>query len=123
DVTYLDNGQIELRIANQLMIRGADQIDSLSYSENTDPLTAYEIPGLVQTVNGGAVLNDGAGDDLSSGKLKGILDMGRYDPAQREEVNVYGVLNDLNDLLTSITDELNALQSNGRNLNGALTAA
>ncbi len=115
-VTSYDNGQIDVSIAGQTMIRGVDQIDSLEAVENTGaaPLPA-DVPALIRTVNGGVVLNDGAGAELTSGKLKGISDMGGADP---NFSSVKTVITNLDNLLTTFVNQLNTLQTTGMDLNG-----
>lgn len=117
-VTHYDNGQIDLSIAGQTMIRGVDQLDSLQALENTGAApTPDDVPALVSTVNGGVVLNDGAGAEITSGKLKGIIDMGGNDPALSSVRNVMGKLDSL---IGTIVNQLNTLQLAGRDQNGAL---
>jgi flagellar hook-associated protein 1 FlgK len=108
DVTYFDNGQIDLTIAGQTMIRGVDQFDSLQALENTGVApTPDDVPALVSTVNGGVVLNDGAGAEISRGKIKGIIDMGGNDPNLSSVRNVMGKLDNL---LGTMVAQLNILQ-------------
>ncbi len=123
DVNYLDNGQVEVRIADELMIQGALLVDTLQYTANTVGATQHDYPGYVSTVNGGVNLSDGAGAEISSGKLKSILDMGYYDSTQRNEVTVYGMINDLNDIITTLTTQVNTIHAAGRNLSGDLNVA
>lgn len=108
DVTNYDNGQIDLAIAGQTMIRGVDQLDSLQALENTGAAPAPDdVPALVSTVNGGVVLNDGAGDEITGGQIKGIIDMGGSDPTLS---SVRTVMGRLDTLIGTIVDQLNILQ-------------
>jgi flagellar hook-associated protein 1 len=117
-VSQYDNGQIDLSIAGQMMIRGVDQIESLEVLENPGPAPdPDDVPALVRTVNGAVVLNDGAGAEISDGKIKGILNMGGNDPTLS---TVRGVLGQLDSLLETIVTEINALQATGRDQAGNL---
>jgi flagellar hook-associated protein 1 FlgK len=108
NVTYYDNGQIDLSIAGQTMIKGVDLLDSLQALENTGVApTPDDVPALVSTVNGAVVLNDGTGDEITSGKIKGILDMGGNDPNLSSVRNLMGKLDNL---LGTIVGQLNILQ-------------
>lgn len=108
DVTHYDNGQIDLSIAGQTMIKGVSQLDSLQALENTGATpTPDDVPALVSTVNGGVVLNDGSGAEITSGKLKAIVDMGGNDPNLSSVRNVMGKLDNL---MGTIVDQLNILQ-------------
>lgn len=118
NVTYYDNGQIDLSMAGQTMIRGVDQLDSLQAIQNTGVAPSPEdTPALVRTANGGVILNDGTGAEISSGKLKGIIDMGGNDPNLSSVRNVMGKLDSL---IGTIVDQLNTLQLAGRDQNGDL---
>jgi flagellar hook-associated protein 1 FlgK len=120
-VTNYDNGQIDLSIGGEIMIKGVDQVDSLEAIQNPGPApTSDDVPALVKTVNGGVTLNDGAGSEITSGKLKGILDMGGNDPTLS---TVRGVLGQLNNLLDTIVTQINNLQAAGRDQNGNLAPA
>jgi flagellar hook-associated protein 1 FlgK len=120
-VTNYDNGQIDLTIGGQAMIHGAVQVDSLQVTQNPGPAPLPDdVPSLISTVNGGVVLNDGAGAEITGGTLTGISNMGGNDPTLS---TVRGVLGKLDTLIGSIANQINALQSTGRDLNGALGAA
>lgn len=108
NVTYYDNGQVDLTIAGQTMIRGVDQLDSLQAVENTGAApTPDDVPALVSTVNGSVVLNDGAGAEITGGQIKGIIDMGGSDPTLS---SVRTVMGRLDTLIGTIVDQLNILQ-------------
>jgi flagellar hook-associated protein 1 FlgK len=123
EVTNYDNGQIDLSIGGQTMIRSADQVDSLEVVVNPNappgpPIPTYDdVPAFVQTVNGGVVLNNGAGAEITAGRIKGISDMGGNDPNLS---TVRGVMEKLDALLDTIVTQVNLLQQTGRDITGAL---
>ncbi len=125
-ITNYDSGQMDVSIGGQTMIQGSKQVDKLVVSQNTGTTPSpADVPSLITTQNGGVILNDGVGDEIASGTLKGISDMGGNDPTIS---TVYGVLSKLNTLLTSIVTDVNNLQvgdggtiSAGRDLNGNLS--
>lgn len=115
-VSNYDNGQIDLSIGGEMMIKGGIQLDSLEVIQNPGPAPdPDDVPALVQTVNGGVVLNDGTGSEITSGKIKGVLDMGGNNPAV---TTVRGILEKLDTLVDTIATQINALQTAGRDLNG-----
>lgn len=117
-VTNYNNGQIDLSIGGQTMIKGVNQIDSLKVIQNPGPVPLPDdVPALVQTVTGGVTLNDGVGPEITSGKLKGIIDMGGNNPTLS---TVRGVLGQLDNLMNTITTQINNLQAAGRDQNGNL---
>jgi len=117
-VTNLNNGQIDVTIAGQRMIQGGKQVDSLQVIQNPGPAPLPDdVPALVQTVNGGAVLNDGSAPDLGGGILKGISDMGGNDP---NLTTARGMLGKLDTLMGALVNQLNTLQAAGRDQNGNL---
>jgi flagellar hook-associated protein 1 len=118
DVKSYDNGQIDVSIAGQNVIRGVDQTDSIQVIANPGPTPAPDdIPSLVRMANSGVVLNDGTGAELSGGTLKGISDMGGNSPTLS---TVRGVLGKLDTLLTTVINQVNTLQAAGRDLSGNL---
>lgn len=117
-LTHYDNGQLDLSIGGENMILGGRQVESLEVIQNPGPAPdPDDVPALVQTVNGGVVLNDAAGSEITSGKIKAILDMGGNDPALS---TVQGVLGKLDTLVETIATEINNLQTAGRDQNGNL---
>jgi flagellar hook-associated protein 1 FlgK len=118
-VTDHNNGQIDVSMAGQTMIRGVQQMDSLQVVQNTNAAAPLpdDIPAFIQTVNGAVILNDGSAPDLGSGTLKGISDMGGNDPALS---TVRGMMGQLDNLLNTIVTQLNTLQNGGRDQNGNL---
>lgn len=117
-VTNYDSGQIDLSIGGEVMIRNTRQLDSLSIVENTGVVPLPDdVPALIQTTNGGVVLNDGAGTEITSGVIKGIMDMGGNDPTL---TTARGMMGKLDNLIGNIVNELNTLQANGRDQNGNL---
>ncbi len=117
-ITEYDSGQIDVFVANQLMIKGARQVDSLEVVANPGPAPAPDdVPALLRTVNGGVVLNDGAGAELAGGRLKAIADMGGNPTGI---TSVRGVIGQLDALATEIVNQVNALQTGGRDLSGTL---
>lgn len=117
-VNNYDNGQIDLSIGGETMIRGGKLVDTLESVENTGAApTPDDVPSLVRTVNGGVVMNDGSGSEISEGRLKGILNLGGNDPSYS---TVRGVLGRLDTLLGTIVDEVNTLQTAGRDQDGNL---
>ena len=120
-VTNHDSGQLDLSIAGQTMIRGVSQVDSLTAVQNTGVVPLPDdVPALVQTVNGGVVLNDGTNPDISSGTLKGIIDMGGNSP---NITTARGMLGKLDTMMGTIVTQLNTLQTTGRDQNGNLAPA
>lgn len=124
EVTNYQNGQIDVNIAGQAMIHGAALVDTLQVQTNPNlppgPPTPLqdEVPAFVSTVNGGVVLNDGAGAELGSGVLKGIVDMGSFNLPTVNITTVRGLLDNLNTLLTTVVNEVNAVQTAGRDYYG-----
>jgi flagellar hook-associated protein 1 FlgK len=120
-VTNHDSGQLDLSIGGQMMVRGVSQLDSLAVVPNTGATPPPDdVPAFVQTVNGGVVLNDGAGTEITSGIIKGISDMGGNDPTL---TTARGMLGKLDNLMGTIVTQLNSLQANGRDQNGNLNPA
>lgn len=118
-VTNFDNGQINLTIAGQMMIRGVDQVDSLQVVTNPGPVPSPDdMPALISTVNGGVVLNDGAGPEITSGALAGIIQMGGNDP---NFSSIRSILGKLDDLISTMATQVNTLQAGGRDQYGNLT--
>lgn len=118
DVTNYDNGQIDLKIGGQFMIKGGKQLDSLQVKANAGPTPLPDdVPSLVSTVTGGVVLNDGSGPEITGGSIRGIINMGGNDPALS---TVRGVLGKLDNLISTIATEMNNLQAAGRDQNGNL---
>jgi len=118
-VTDHNNGQIDVAIAGQTMIKGVQQVDSLSVVQNTNVAAPLpdDIPSFVQTVNGGVILNDGSAPDLGGGIIKGISDMGGNDPNLS---TARGMMGQLDTLLGTIINQLNTLQTGGRDQAGNL---
>jgi len=116
-VTDHNNGQIDVSIAGQTMIKGVKQVDSLAVVQNTNAAAPLpdDIPAFIQTVNGGAILNDGSAPDLSSGVIKGISDMGGNDP---NLTTVRGMMGKLDTMMNSLVGQLNTLQTSGFDQNG-----
>lgn len=119
EVRYFDNGQIDLNIANQTMIRGGNLLNQLEVVANPGPApTPQALPSLLRTTGTGVVLNDGVGDDIRSGQLAGIIAMGGTDPGLS---TVQNVLNRLDNLLQTVVAQVNQLQQTGRDLDGNAT--
>lgn len=111
EVTHFDNGQIRVEIGGQTMIQSTDLIDTLEVVTNPGPLPLPDdMPSLVRTVNGGVVLNDGTGDEITSGRIKGIIDMGGNNPALS---TVRQIIGKLDTLINTIVSEINSLQQAG----------
>jgi flagellar hook-associated protein 1 FlgK len=76
------------------------------------------VPEIGQTYSEGSYITDPA--TISSGKIRGLLDMGGVSTTV---TTVRGLLGDLNDLVTEIRDQINTLQTtNSFDLNGAAGA-
>lgn len=121
EVVHQENGQINLSIGGELMIRGALQVNALEVVENPGPLPdPIDVPSLVRTVNGGVVLNDGVGSEIARGQIKAILDMGGSNPTH---TTVYGTLDHLNTMLVELATQLNTLQQTGRDAYGNVPGA
>jgi flagellar hook-associated protein 1 FlgK len=123
DVTTspLPNDQIDVIIGGVTMVSRTRLLDTLTLAANPGPAPpTTAVPTLVQTVNGGVVLNDGAGNEITSGKIKGLLDVAGNTGSL---TSIQSTLEDLNNIVASIVNEVNALQTAGRDLNGALAAA
>ncbi|MGE0199925.1 MAG: flagellar hook-associated protein FlgK [Candidatus Melainabacteria bacterium] len=131
NVTHLDNNMVNVSIGDDLsspgsgiqVIRGAQLIDTLEVVPNTGPPPIgtpeeYDVPAFIQTVNGGVVLNDYTGFEISSGKIKGLINGGQNDATDPTQVNVRTILTDLDTLFTQLATQINALQTTGRDLNG-----
>lgn len=117
-VKNYDNGQIDLIMGGVTMIQGGRQIESLEVLQNPGPAPLPDdMPSLVRTVTGQVVLNDGAGQEITSGKLKGIINMGGNDPSL---TTVRSILGKLDTLLNEVVTQVNALQVAGRDKNGNL---
>lgn len=124
DVQNLSNGQINVTTAGGTvsLISGGSIMNQLAYNMNPGPVPSqFDIPGLLTTTVTGVTLNDFAGSDVQSGKLKGLIDMGQYDAANPNRVNVRSALNSINTLFTSLAGQINTLQSTGRTLAGAVS--
>lgn len=120
NVTYLDNGQITLSIAGQTMIRSGAKVNSLNVISNPGPVpTTDDLPSLVVTTTAPvSVLTDGLGtDEISSGKIKGIIELAGNDPTLS---TIRGVLGQLDSLIGAVVAEVNSLQGAGRDQNGNL---
>ncbi len=119
NVKNYDNGQIDLSIGGITMIQGGHQIESLEVIQNPGPAPVPDdVPSLVRTVTGQVVLNDGAGQEITSGKLKGIIDMGGNDP---NITTIRSILGKLDTLLNEVVTQVNTLQTAGRDENGNLS--
>ncbi len=118
EVTNTASGQINIDIANQRMVQGVTLVDTFEVLPNpVGPPTSDFEPSIVQTVNGGVdVLNSAVPNQLSDGKIKAIVDIAG---GNTSVTNVRGLINDLDDLVTSIVTEINGLHMAGRDLNGA----
>ncbi|HEY8398043.1 MAG TPA: flagellar hook-associated protein FlgK [Flavihumibacter sp.] len=118
DVQYYDNGQVDVTIAGQKMIRGVELLDSLEAVQNTGTTpTPDDMPILIRTKNGGEILNDGTGAEIKGGTLKGIITMGGNAP---ETTTIKGILDKLSTLLNEIVSQVNTLQQAGRDQDGNL---
>jgi len=117
-VSELGNGQVNVTIAGQLMVQNGQVKDTLQVTANPGPApTATSVPALISTVNGGVVLNDGAGAEITSGTIKGVSDMGSDNPQLSA---VQTTLNKLDTLLNAMANQVNALQTTGRDQYGNL---
>lgn len=121
-VTPLANNLVDVKIAGITMVRRGDVLDTLQLVANGGAAPPpSKVPTLIETVNGGDVLNDGAGtDEIQLGEIKGILDAAGNTGTLS---SVESVLGDLNTLLVNFVNQVNTLQTAGRDLNGALAAA
>lgn len=138
NVVHRDNGLIDLYIGEDvgspanpgaLMVRGVDQVQELEYVQNPnpDPVTGtvpnYRVPGLLQTVNLDTgttdVLNDDANIEVTSGKIAGILEMGRGG-AGAPSVSVHTVFSDIDNLFQQFATQVNIVQTAGARLDGAV---
>jgi flagellar hook-associated protein 1 len=120
-VDNLSTGQINLSIGGQMMIQGNNLLDTLQITTNAGPVPAPDdVPALISTVNGGVVLNDGTGAEITSGSLKGIVDMGGNNP---NFSTIRSVLGKLDTLAQTIVDQVNTLQTTGRDQYGNLGTA
>jgi len=121
NVQYLDNGMVNVSVAGNTtqLIRGADLVDTLTVTQNAGA-TRFNIPAFITTTTGGVTLNDFAGNDIQGGLLKGIIDAAQVDVANPNRINVRSVLNQINTLFTQVATQVNALQSTGRDLSGAI---
>ena len=120
--TQLPGDQISLSIAGQVMVNRGILQNTLTLANNPGPAPNPDfVPTLVQTTTGSVVLNDGAGAELTKGKLYGILQVAGQSTGN--STNVRGMLENLNGLMVAIANEVNNIQSTGRDMNGALGAA
>ncbi|MEB3246217.1 MAG: flagellar hook-associated protein FlgK [Vampirovibrionales bacterium] len=115
NVTHTANNQLNLSIGGQTMIRGTVQVDSLQVVANPGPSpTPDDTPTLVQTVTGGATLNS----TITGGQIHGLLTMGGNGSTV---TTVRGVLGELNTLFDTLAQQVNTLQTGGRDLDGNAT--
>lgn len=116
------NGQVTVRIAGQLMVRGVTLVDTLEVIPNPGPAPDPNTePSLIQTVNGGFdIINNAPPDAISYGKIKGIVEVAGRSTTQ---TTVRGILEQLDVLLGTVATEINNLHLNGRDLNGNVPAA
>lgn len=116
------NGQVTVRIAGQLMVRGVTLVDTLEVIPNPGPVPDQDTqPSLVQTVNGGFdIINNAAPDTITYGTIKGIVEVAGRSTTQ---TTVRGILEKLDLLLGTIATEINNLHLSGRDLNGNVPAA
>jgi flagellar hook-associated protein 1 len=121
DVTYLQNGQINLSIAGQAMIRSGAKVNSLNVITNPGPIpTPDDLPALVVTTTSPVqTLTDGLGtDEITSGKIRGLIELAGNDPTLS---TIRGVLGQLDTLINSIVTQVNTLQTSGRDQSGGAT--
>lgn len=112
NVTNTANGQIDLSIGGQTLIRGTRLVDTLQVLANPGPAPPpTDAPTLIQTVNGGLTINS----NITSGRIRGILNVGGNNP---NTTTIRGTLENLNALVTNVVNEVNAINSSGYNLNG-----
>ncbi len=130
DVEYLDNDLINVNIGGTIgggpsvrAITGSDLVETLEVVQNPGgALSPFDAPSNIRTVNGGDVLNDFGGLEITGGRLKGIIDATQNNPADPNAMNLYEVLEDINNLMRNIAEQVNTVQVAGRDLNGNLTA-
>lgn len=110
-----NNEQVQISIAGELMVRGNQQLNSLQLVSNptTDPVEALRKPSIISTVNGGTNITD----SISTGEVKGVLDMAGGNSSIE---NVWTVMTKLSSMYEVLADNLNTIQSSGRDLNGDL---
>ncbi|MDX2085806.1 MAG: flagellar hook-associated protein FlgK [Candidatus Melainabacteria bacterium] len=114
DITPLANNQISIRIGGELMVNGVTLSNTLEVIANPGPApTPDDQPTLVRTVTGTVNITN----TIAGGKIRSILNMGGVSTTQ---ATVRGLLNNLNSLLTTIRDRVNAIQTTTSfDLNGA----
>jgi flagellar hook-associated protein 1 FlgK len=126
-VTQSNNNLINVSVGGITLVQGATVLDTLEVvaNANTPPYDASnpdpaDVPALVRSVNTSTVIND----DITGGKVAGLLDIGGH-PAG--ETSYRSLILDLNTLLTSLVDRVNDLQTDtvtgtganaGRDLDG-----
>ena len=117
DVTHIENNQIQVRVANQLMIDGVTLEDTLQTTINPGPAPDPNAqPVFVETVSGGVdIINTAAPNQLTAGKIRGLINVAGSDPYQ---TTVWGTITELDTLLTTVIDEVNTLHLAGRDITG-----
>lgn len=119
-ITNLPNNQIDVVIGGVTMVGRINVLNTLQVVANPGPAPPTSaVPSLVQTTGTSAtvVLNDGAGGEITSGRIRGILDAAGNTGST---TSVQSVIEDLDNIISSIVQEVNALQVAGRDLNGNL---
>lgn len=120
-ITPLSNDQITVSIAGIDMVRRGILLDTLETAVNPGPApNTGDVPTLVRTVTGGVVLNNGAGAEITSGQIRGTLDVAGNTGTLN---STRSALEYLDNLLVAVVNEVNALQATGRDKTGALGAA
>lgn len=115
DVTDSPNQQVSLKIGGQDILKGAKVLDTLQLVASTSP-NSDRIPARLTTTTGGVDITD----TIASGEIKGILDVAGNKTSIK---NIYNTFESLSTLAETLATEFNALQSTGRDLNGALHSA
>ncbi len=113
-VTEKPNQQIDMSIGGELVLKSGAVIDTLSLVAST-ATNADRIPARLTTTTGAVDITN----VITAGEIKGVLDVAGNNATIK---NVYSTFEDLSNLLETLSDEFNALQSTGRDLTGALNS-
>lgn len=121
DISYTlnSNGTADISIAGQEMVRNKSLVNTLQVTLNAGPAPDPDFqPATISTVNGGFdILNNAAPNTVTGGKIKAIVNAAGGDTTQS---NVRGSLEALDTMLRTLATSINAIQTSGRDLSGAV---
>jgi flagellar hook-associated protein 1 FlgK len=111
-VEDLPNNLVRVSLGGQELVRGKLLLNELTLTVSTEA-NAAGVPARLTTSNSAVDITD----TITSGQLKGILDIAGNNPTVK---SVMAVFDDINALFSSLTSSFNTLQASGRDLDGNL---